>query len=100
MLDTASPDVIIEGEGGGQQWGRGASCAADRGLVHRHMKAPRVLLVGVHLEVLKWDWISVFRLRKSGRFKVKTRKDNDKFKPGGILKTLPPPSPACGRPAR
>ena len=70
MLDTASPDVIIEGEGGGQQWGRGASCAADRGLVHRHMEAPRVLFVRVHLEVLKWDWISVFRLKKSRQDKI------------------------------
>ena len=70
MLDTASPDVIIEGEGGGQQRGRGASCAANRGLVHRHMEAPRVLLVRVHLEVLKWDWISVFRLKKSRQDKI------------------------------
>ena len=70
MLDTASPDVIIEGEGGGQQWGWGASCASDRGFVHRHVKAPGVLFVRVHLEVLKWDWISVFRLKKSRQDKI------------------------------
>ena len=70
MLDKASPDVIIEGEGGGQQWGRGASCAPDRGLVHRHMEAPGVLFVRVHLKVLKWDWISVFQLKKSRQDKI------------------------------
>ena len=74
MLDTASPDVIIEGEGGGQQRGRGASCAADRGLVHRHMEAPRVLFVRVYLEVLKWDWISVFRLKSQGGKKSRQEK--------------------------